>query len=247
VGHADGEVVLWDLRKGKIVRRFAGHRGGITSLAFSPSGKMLVSGSRDATALVWDVTGQLAGRQQPNLKQPSRDVNSLWRDLASADAPTAYRAITGFLHIPGKAVPFLKRRLSPVPEIAAAKIAQLLTDLDNRLYAVRTRAKASLEGLGPSVEPHLRKALGRKLSPEVRRQLEAMLTKMERFSGERLRTWRALEALEHLGSQEARALLAQLAKGVRGAWLTEEARSSLKRLSERDKRTGQKVKGKRKK
>ena len=53
-------------------RRFVlkGHEGGVTSVAFSPDGTLLVSGSSDATAKVWDVaTGELRfrllGHKQP--------------------------------------------------------------------------------------------------------------------------------------------------------------------------------------
>jgi hypothetical protein len=49
-------------------------------------------------------------------------------------------------------------------------------------------------------------------------------------SGERLRSLRAIEALELAGTQEAREVLATLAAGAEGARLTEEAKPALKRL-----------------
>ncbi|HEY7313749.1 MAG TPA: sigma-70 family RNA polymerase sigma factor [Gemmataceae bacterium] len=54
-GHHDYAVYLWDAGNGKQLARLAGHRGVITSLAFSADGRTLISGSADGTALVWDV------------------------------------------------------------------------------------------------------------------------------------------------------------------------------------------------
>lgn len=52
---ADGSVRLWDLATGKDQRRFQGHQGQVTYLAWSADGKTLASGSSDTTVLVWAV------------------------------------------------------------------------------------------------------------------------------------------------------------------------------------------------
>jgi len=52
-GHPDFAVYLWDAISGEQLARFKGHRGEITSLAFSADGGTLTSGSADGTALVW--------------------------------------------------------------------------------------------------------------------------------------------------------------------------------------------------
>jgi hypothetical protein len=52
-------------------------------------------------------------------------------------------------------------------------------------------------------------------------------------SRERIRERRAVEALERLGTPEAREVLRRLAWGVPGTWRTEEARATLKRLTQR--------------
>jgi WD40 repeat protein len=52
----DSTVKVWDSRSGELVRNFRGHTGLVSSLAFSPDARLLVSGSRDKTVKVWDVT-----------------------------------------------------------------------------------------------------------------------------------------------------------------------------------------------
>jgi WD40 repeat protein len=63
-GGEDGKVKVWDSRSGELVRTLHGHTGIVSSLAFSPDGKRLYSGSRDQTVKVWDLTkiGRLTDR-----------------------------------------------------------------------------------------------------------------------------------------------------------------------------------------
>jgi WD40 repeat protein len=46
-------VRLWDATKGELLHTLRGHTGLVSSLAFSPDGRSLVSGSRDRTVKVW--------------------------------------------------------------------------------------------------------------------------------------------------------------------------------------------------
>lgn len=51
-----GEVLLWDLAAGRLVKRMRGHgRGGVWSLDWSVESSVLVSGGADGTVRVWDV------------------------------------------------------------------------------------------------------------------------------------------------------------------------------------------------
>ncbi|KAJ5392489.1 hypothetical protein N7509_007979 [Penicillium cosmopolitanum] len=58
---ADNTVRLWDVATGTLARTFEGHLESVASVAFSPDGRLMASGSKDNTMRLWDVaTGALA-------------------------------------------------------------------------------------------------------------------------------------------------------------------------------------------
>src|SRR5262249_45307050 len=63
-----GNIIrLWDVSTAKEVRRLAGHTMGVTSVGFSPDGRMLASGTRGATVRIWEVaTGKERRRFSAN-------------------------------------------------------------------------------------------------------------------------------------------------------------------------------------
>ena len=48
-------IRLWDVASGEHLAAFWGHPTDIQTLAFSPDGELLASGSYDGTILLWDV------------------------------------------------------------------------------------------------------------------------------------------------------------------------------------------------
>jgi WD40 repeat protein len=52
-GLDDKTIKLWRVSDGSLLRTLEGHTGPVTSVAFSPDGSMIVSGSDDKTIELW--------------------------------------------------------------------------------------------------------------------------------------------------------------------------------------------------
>jgi len=67
-------VQLIDTSSWQVIRTFEGHTDGATSVAFSPDGQLLASGSRDETIKLCEVA---TGREVRTLKGHTGGVNSV--------------------------------------------------------------------------------------------------------------------------------------------------------------------------
>jgi dipeptidyl aminopeptidase/acylaminoacyl peptidase len=221
-------VHLWDLAAGTEIQVLKGHQGAISSLAFSPDGKLLATGSDDTTVLLWDAT-RFKTKQLVEVQLRPEQLESLWTDLGDADAVKAYHAIRTLAAAPKTSLVFLKRHLKPIAPEDATQLARLIADLDSDQFTVREKAMQQLEKLGDRAAAELHKALARNPPLEVRRRIEQLLEKQN--GADHLRMVRALETLENIGTAEARDLCAALAEGVADAPLTREARATLWRMT----------------
>lgn len=230
VAGLDAVIHCYQTATGREIHQFRGHDGQITRLVFSRDGRILVSGSHDGTALVWDVG---VVRRKDRVKEVELDGKShedLWRRLGGP-AAEAYQVMGSLVAAPRQAVPALRSRLRPVPVATGRRIARLLRDADSDSFAVREQAVAGLKAEGENARAALRQTLAHGPPLEVRRRIEPLLARLEaKRSPARLRTLRAVEVLERIGTAEAQAVLKTLAAGASEVELTEEARAALHRL-----------------
>jgi WD40 repeat protein len=223
-------VRVWGLLTGQELGELQGHQGAVTALDFAPDGKTLATGSDDTTALVWDVTA-LTSRRKPPVEPSARELQAHWDALAGEDAGRAFDAVAALAGAPQKAVPLIRERVKPAAAVDAQHVEKFLADLDSDDFTTREQASDALKKLGPPAAPALKKALAAKPSADVRRVVEELLRLTGGAGpGDDLPALRAVEALEHMATPEARDLLRVLARGVPEARVTVAASAALERL-----------------
>jgi RNA polymerase sigma factor (sigma-70 family) len=233
-------ITRWDLATLKPVVRhkspapFTGNYGNsfASSLVVTPDGKRAVTGHRDTTALVWDMT--VPARTPKRLSEA--ELAAAWADLAGEDAAKAYAAVWALADAPADAVPFLRGRLRPVTGPPIERVRAVIAKLDAPAFADREAAEKELRELGDTVLGPLQAAIQGRPSAEQKTRLERLSAAAGTPAvppGDRLRHLRALAVLELIGTAEARKFLTELAGGAAGARATTEAAAAVERLSRR--------------
>jgi len=220
-GGFDRRIRVWEAATGQERRRYVGHRNQVESLDFAPDGLQLASASADGSALVWQVFDPAPA------ERTAAELDTLWTDLTK-DGGEAHRAIAALIAAKRSAA-FLSARLRPAEQPPKEQVNQWLADLRSPQFKTREAAQIAMLRVGEMIEPALRRALEASTDPEERQRLvtiRAGISLLERRP-ELLRELRAVEVLAHLGTAEARRVLAALAKGAPESRLTRQARVSL--------------------
>jgi WD40 repeat protein len=224
---ASSAIVLHEVSTGVERGRFTVEGRGVKIVGFLPDGRLLAAIGPDTSILLFDLTGRAGdGPPKTSALQP-RELEARWQALAS-DGPKAHRAIWDLTSAP-ESVEFLDKLLVFEEPAAGESFQTLLAELDSPDFERREQAVRRLEQLGDRAEGGLRAALGAGPSLERRQRIESLLRDLAQ-SPQRLRSRRALEVLEHVGSPESRAVLRRLAEGSETLFVQREARAALVRL-----------------
>jgi WD40 repeat protein len=232
LGHFDGAIRIIEAATGNILRDVPAHEEAVTTLALSPDGKTLASGSADTTVLLWDMAEILRPADIAKKVIGAEQLEAWWKDLAAPSGTKAFEAINQLAAAPLQAAPFLKGKLRPMGHVDPKVLGKLFTDLNSTKPEERERALGELEELGELARGELQKRLAAKPSRDIRQRLEKLLAKLDGpvTSPELLQMFGAIEALGKMGTPEALAILEAMAQGAPGHRVTEDARAAVKRL-----------------
>jgi hypothetical protein len=234
----DRTIRLYDSLNGREVARFDGHLGPVQCLRIHSLGDrpLLVSGSQDSTALVWDLRGVMDELRRTTPRLSDRQRDQVWADLGAEDAGAMHRASWVLLAAGEDAVPLLTERLRPAPTDPelGAKIDRLVAQMDDDLFSVREQASQKAAEFGEAAEPYLNEALKSTASAEARHRIRRLLADIAGkplvLSSDQQRAIRAVQILEQIGGPKSREALEHLATGQPAARLTQEAKNALARL-----------------
>lgn len=229
-GTMTGRVTVFDVTGGETLAPFAGHDGVVTGLTFATDGKKLISTANDGTAIVWDVPEKAL--RAGSVESAVAGFDEAFRLLGSADAAQAQRGLDYLYRHPADSVKQAGDRMPAPAAVPAAKIAEHIADLASDDFPTREAAVKALEKLGGEVGPPLRDVVQKSPSAEARKLAAELIGKIDAPATrpDDLRVLRVVEAMENLGTPEARARLEKWAAGPAGHRLTIEAAAALDRL-----------------
>ncbi|NLS96233.1 MAG: hypothetical protein GXX96_29185 [Planctomycetaceae bacterium] len=229
----DRKIVLWEILTREEVHVLSGAVGNVNALAFSPDGTVLAVAG-DVDTLVWDMTGRFQeGRLAPAVLN-STEMEALWQKLGGEDGWQAHLAAWTLAAAENEAVAFLRTRLRRAASPNETELAALRARFHDPDYDDREQAARTLLDLGVELRPEDWNALRRPEIPTfggfgrqpTRFQPPPVLLPLP----DRVRSSRAVMALEYAKTGAAMQFLEELAKGHAPAPLTKEARAALCRM-----------------
>jgi WD40 repeat protein len=216
--------------------------GFVLSVAFTSDGIMFATGLSNSTILTWDNSNMLKCEIKPTptpINIPNEGALSLdllYDDLIKDNSVVAYKAMR-LMQKANMVVLYLRDRLKPINDekIKSEIINQYIVNLDDESIDIRDKASEEIRKLGPYAESMLRKTRDLSKSAESHNRIDALLYPLERPlpipHGEPLRRWRAIRVLEHIGSADAKDVLAMLEKESPSMRERQEIKATLERLN----------------
>lgn len=226
---ADNQIGLYSPDRAKNAQLMNGHDGRTIKLSFSWCGQFLASGCENGHARVWAIQSEAFSRKSQVAYGESK-VQQLWKDLANENAGPAYRALRLLSACSEEDFALLRKQIRPIA--GREEIREWIARLDAEQFSSRQDSIRQLEKLGRLAKPAFDKALRSNPSPEMRRSVELLISRLEKqpLGVEELRLLRTIELCEASGSAEALKTLHILTHSKYAATVVEEAVSAIERL-----------------
>jgi hypothetical protein len=215
----DNKIRIFTLADGKESPAIKAPSKNLRAIAFALDGKHLAVGDDDGRVCLF----ALPEVNVTPAELPEQKLEKMWQSLQSQEAEAAFRAQLVLLDSAAATLPFLKTRLAEELKTSdETEIDKLIAQLDDDDFKKREQAGDRIRQLGALAEPHLKKAMSKEMpSLELRRRVEKLLEGLDQaLTSRSTRSFaRAIEVLEMIGTDEARTLLAELAKkGEDAGW-----------------------------
>ncbi len=227
-----GRVEVWEMATRGLVRKFSTGYGGITRVCVFPDGTKLASAGAEEAVTVWDLTYR-TDKTAPK----ANELVTAWAALDS-DAAVGYPAIKLLASAGDRGTDTIARGTKDLL-LTQRKIKEWVDDLGSQTFTIREVASKELISLGASALPAVSAATLSE-DPEVRDRALEVLRKLQAkgqsapargLAGDALRLVRAVQALEEIGTAQAKSLLNEIATA--GGAPADEAKAALARLKKK--------------
>jgi len=207
-----GRVEVWELVTHGMVRALTTGYGGTARLCVFPDGTRAASAGAEEAVTVWDLN------LRPDAPPKDTDLRTAWTALLSQDAAIGYPAIKVFVAAGGRGAEFLADAMKALL-VDEKKIKEWVEDLGSETFSVRENASQKLVAQGSRALAMLN-AVAKSDDPEVRDRAREVLGKLtaKGFSvpphgliDDQLRLFRAVQALEEIGTAEAKRVVETIA------------------------------------
>ncbi len=219
-GCTDATVRVWDTVSGAELLPALGHKSEVRAVIFAADGKSLTSFGQDNKIMTWPVAEFRKPWSVDPTKMTAKVLQGLWDDLHGDDRTAMSQAIRLLAEAPGPTVAFFREKLKPVPVVDAGLIQQMVADLRSDDFNQRKKAAVELRKLGDLALPAMRDAQQKAgYDPTLALLTQGLESKYPTV--DQLQALHAIEVLERLGTDDARKLLGELAKGAAESVLTQ--------------------------
>ncbi|MCI0703229.1 MAG: WD40 repeat domain-containing protein, partial [Planctomycetia bacterium] len=225
-----GGVEVWDLATHELVRKFTTGYGEISRICLFPDGKRIASAGAEEAITVWDLSFR------GNKGMPKADeLAQAWTDLESLDPAVSYPAVKILAAGGNRGTDVIVGGTKEMLTIQR-KIAEWIEDLGSQTFSIREVAMKELLDLGIRALPAVNEATESE-DPDVRDRAIELQKKFTAkglnvpshgLAGDTMRLFRAVQALEEIGTPEAKSLLELIANS--GGLPANAAKAALKRM-----------------